>query len=361
MGMKNLKKITTDSLNVLVTATGGGGVGNEILRALKFSYNKYNITAIDSSPYSIGLFKTSSRYLAPKATSRKYIQFILQICIEKKINVVIPGSEIETYILAKNKKLFEKNKILLLINSLQVIKLCQDKFLLNKFLESKKINCPHSFLYKNTNSLKQLINYPVIVKPRIGAGSRNVFLAHDKSETIFFANYIKKLGGEPLIQEYVGDSESEYTIGIIYADGGNFITSIAMRRLLKNGLSVRHITEDKKSGKKYVISTGISQGMFEEYEEICNEGIKIAKLLNSNGPINIQCRKTKNGIIPFEINPRFSGTTMLRSLAGLNEPDIFCQYKIFNKIPKKLKIKKGIILREFNEKFISFSSINSLK
>jgi carbamoyl-phosphate synthase large subunit len=80
--------------------------------------------------------------------------------------------------------------------------------------------------------------------------------------------------------------------------------------------------------------------------------IKIASGLDVNGPVNIQCRKTDDGIIPFEINPRFSGTSSPRSLVGLNEPDIFCRYKLFGIIPSEINYKYGYVVRGLVEKFI---------
>ena len=40
------------------------------------------------------------------------------------------------------------------------------------------------------------------------------------------------------------------------------------------------------------------------------------------GATNFQLKLTKKGPVIFEINPRFSGTTHIRSLFGLNEIDI---------------------------------------
>ena len=88
--------------------------------------------------------------------------------------------------------------------------------------------------------------------------------------------------------------------------------------------------------------------------------IKIASGLDINGPVNIQCRKTDDGIIPFEINPRFSGTTSPRSLVGLNEPDIFCRYKLFNEIPAKTDYKYGYVVRGLVEKFIDLNETKNI-
>jgi carbamoyl-phosphate synthase large subunit len=48
---------------------------------------------------------------------------------------------------------------------------------------------------------------------------------------------------------------------------------------------------------------------------------KIVKLLSPISTINLQCRIHDNKVYIFEINPRFSGTTNLRSIVGFNEPE----------------------------------------
>ena len=55
---------------------------------------------------------------------------------------------------------------------------------------------------------------------------------------------------------------------------------------------------------------------------------KITSKLEPYGPTNFQLKLTKKGPVIFEINPRFSGTTHMRSLFGLNEIDIIIKHKI---------------------------------
>ena len=112
------------------------------------------------------------------------------------------------------------------------------------------------------------------------------------------------------------------------------------------------------SGKKFVVSSGISQGYFDSFPELCIYGEKIAKIVGADGPINIQCRKEEDGsIVVFEINPRFSGSVASRSLMGHNEPDILIQYKLNDVIPEINKIIPGYVMKDFDEKFISFNDV----
>jgi carbamoyl-phosphate synthase large subunit len=94
--------------------------------------------------------------------------------------------------------------------------------------------------------------------------------------------------------------------------------------------------------------------------EVRKVGEEIAKTLDSNGPINIQCRKIGTEIIPFEINPRFSGTVVGRSLVNHNEPDIFCRYKLFDEISENMSYKSGYVLRDLKENFYTIDEMNEI-
>ncbi len=355
-----IKKMKKSEISVLITGAGGAGsLGRELMKAFNLAKQKYRIVVTNSSPISVGLFETNRGYVVPPATSRNYIQVILDICKKEKIDALVGGSEPEIEKLVKNLKIFEENNIVVLSNSLNVIRLCSDKLRLINFLTSKKILCPKTFSFIEDHDINKIDSYPVIIKPRKGSGSRNVFLANDKSEAKFFANYLKKYGSCPLIQEYVDSHNEEFTIGVLYVDDGKLITSIAMKRILEGNFSTRQIIQLPHTKKKSIISSGISQGFFDNYEEITKSGEKIAEVLKANGPINIQCRQTENGLSIFEINPRFSGTTASRSLVGHNEPDMLCRYRLFGEtvMPKH---KVGYVMKDLREKYISLDNINKL-
>ena len=345
---------------VLVAGVGGGGTGMELIKSFKMATNPYKIIATDIWEQSFGLFESPYRYLIPPANSENYIDSLIKICKNENVQAIATGSEPELKQVSKHAKQFEEFGIKLLLNPWKVIELCTDKFKLMNFLESNNILCPKHFLFENDEDLKKIESYPVVIKPRIGGGSQNVFLAQDLEESLFFSNYLKKYGHQPVIQEYLGNHEEEYTIGILYADNGKLVTSIAMKRILGSGLSTRQTIMNPKTTKKYLISSGISQGLIDDFKDIRKMAEKIASSLKACGPVNIQCRKTDKGIIPFEINPRFSGTTSARSLVGFNEPDIFCRYKLFNEIPEKIKYKFGYVVRGLLEKYISLEDAEAI-
>ncbi len=351
--------MTNTNVCVLIAGTGGGGTGTELIKAFKLAKHDYKIVATDMWSNSFGLSETPFRYTIPPASSPDYIDSLLKICKKENVQAIATGSEPELKQVAKNAHIFEENGVRVLLNPWSVIEMCTDKYKLMNFLSSHGIRCPQYFLYEKESDLNKIDQYPVIIKPRVGGGSQNVFIAQDKEEVSFFTHYLKKYGYEPLVQEYVGTHEEEFTIGVLYADDGKLLTSIAMKRMLGSGLSTRQTVINPNTKKKYVISSGISQGLIDDFKELRKEAEKISKIIGASGPVNVQCRKTEDGIVPFEINPRFSGTTGPRSLVGYNEPDIFCRYKLFGEIPSKIEYRYGYVVRGLVEKYISFDDIKN--
>ena len=356
-----IEEMDKDRITVLITGCGGAGsLGREIMKAFEMSHHPYKIIATNSSPLSVGLFETSHSYLIPQANSSKYIQILLEICKNDKVQILVPGTEQELEIITRNSTLFYKNNITVLSNPLRVIEICSDKYRLMKFLLSKGLSCPKTYLYDESD-LEAINSFPVIIKPNLGSGSRNVYLAQDIDELVFFCKYIKKYGSEPIIQEYIPNIENEFTVGILYVDKGKLSTSVAMKRILRGSVSTRQVMISPNSNEKFVISSGISQGLFDEFMEVREYALKIAELIGADGPVNIQCRKIGDEITVFEINPRFSGTVGARSLVGHNEPDILTRYKLFSEIPNANNYRYGYVMKDFKEKFILESQISNLQ
>lgn len=164
-----------------------------------------------------------------------------------------------------------------------------------------------------------------------------------------------------LLQEYVGDPYHEYTVGVLNALDGCFVGSIALKRNILSGLSNRikipNRTERKELSPILAISSGVSQGDIEDYSEIREECERIANAIESKGPLNVQCRFVNGHVIPFEINPRFSGTSYMRALAGFNEPDILIRYHLLGEpLPQKIEYKHGRMVRGLVERYVQLPS-----
>lgn len=336
------------TVHVLIAGVGGGGYGVEILKALRLSGEEYCIHTVDMSPRSLGLFLSDESTIVPPAAAKDYLKKLTAICKKQKIQVLIPGSDPDLKAISQHRAVFEKQGIYIPINSKAVIDAGFNKLKTIELLKKYKFPTPRTIIAKDSKELSAVDFYPVIIKPYVGGGGSSfTFLAQDREELDFFFQYLLKCKMLPMIQEYVGTPEQEYTIGVLNDKKGNVISTVGMRRFLQGGLSTRLRVKD------LVVSSGISQGEIIRDPKILNEAVRIAKAVGSRGPINIQGRYAKGKFYTFEINPRFSGTTYQRALAGVNEPDLCIRKYVLKEIlPKTIRPRSGMILRGLFEKFI---------
>lgn len=351
----------TESINVLVTGVGGGGNGEQLMKALRLAKTPYTIIGSDISPFSIGLYQADFAYTIPPANSNQYIATVLAICKKHSIQAILAGSEPELLILSANRQLFLDLGILFVNNSHEVISLCNDKWKTYQFLRQRGFTVPDSYAI---DTLDDILNinadmFPLIVKPSSGGGSRHTYIAQDFAELQFFCTYILQDGYKVVVQEYVGNGESEFTVGILHTLDGHFIDSIAVKRNLTSGLSVKLKVKNRTSKSELsdylVVSSGYSQGIIDRFSAITAECEQIALALGSKGPLNIQCRFHKGKIYTFEINPRLSGTSSLRALVGFNEPDTLIRHHLMDEpLSSPINYDGGYIMRGLVECLIPF-------
>lgn len=322
-------------INVLITGIGGGGVGEQLIKALRLSQHKYIIIGTDITPISKGFNEVDSAYVVPRANDVNYIDELLKICKQHNIKALFPGSEPELKIISLNKEKFEAAGCRVFINPGNVLDICLDKNKTVEFLKTNNFNYPKSYTIKSIKDIDGITIFPLVLKPSIGGGgSMNVMIAQSPDELQLFASYLLKIYSEFIAQEYVGTSDDEYTVGVLFDKDGIYINAIALRRSISGGLNCRikvpNNTKNKTLGPALLISSGISQGEFGDYKPVLEQCIEIAKKLKATCSVNLQCRLVEGKVYLFEINPRFSGTTSLRAMVGYNEPDVLIRKHILN-------------------------------
>jgi len=350
----------SEKINVLVTGVSGGSFGEQICKSLKYGKNQYRIFAANIDLNSAMVVSADEYIKLPFANDRDYINELNFIISKNNIKYLIPGSEPELITISQNRDIIDSNNVKILINTQKIIEICTDKFKCNNFLSENGFITPKSYKITDESEIDKIEkNYPLIIKPSSGGGgSIFTFIAQNDDELFFFIKYLLTYNKLPIVQEYIGNYNNEYTVGVLNLPNGDFIGSIIMQRDILSGISnkfkIKNITNRKDLGDILVISSGITQGKFVENDIINSQVKKISEKLNSKGPINIQGRLVENNFVVFEINPRFSGTSSMRAMAGFNEPEILINF--YEKIPNnEINIKFGMVKRALIEKFIYFT------
>ena len=313
--------------NVLVTSVGGISVGNSITSALNV-VKSYNIVVTDANKYSSGLHETKG-YVVPLANSSNYIPKIQEICEKDDIKAVYPGHELELIEISKNRDKLPTP----IINTDSLIQMYHKKYEQYKFLKSKSIACPKTSM--NPEEIIEEFGFPIVCKDNFitGGGSKSVHILKNNEELAFH-----KHEGQ-VFQQYI-DSQNEYTIGVLTSKEGKVIDSIPMKKIIVGPTKKVKFTHNSQ---QYFLSSGISQGIFEDNEEITSIAEEIALKINSKGPLNIQCRYVNGKLVVFELNPRFSATTSMRAEAGFNGPDILFRNFVLGEEFDRLNWKRNML------------------
>jgi carbamoyl-phosphate synthase large subunit len=344
---------------VLVTAVGGGGNGEQIVKALRCSSLDYTIIGTDMMAYSKGLYEVDRGYLVPPATAANYIDEIVRICRQHEVVALFYGSEPELKALSAQRDVFADLGVFLPINPAQVVELCMDKVRTSDFLSAEGFTVPRWRKVASLDDLAAVDMLPAVLKPSVGGGgSINLFLAQTRSELDTFGRYLLDLYPEFIVQEYVGTPDSEYTVGVLHTMDGVFVNSIAIRRHLGTAIStkirVRNTSGRPELGPTLVISSGFSHGDIGRFPEVTGGAERIAKALDVRGAVNVQCRLVDGEVVVFEINPRFSGTTSLRAMVGYNEPDVLIRHHVLGEpVQPGFSYAEGTILRGLSETLVT--------
>lgn len=329
-------------LRVLVT--GAGSVyGLGIIRALKESVLPIEILAVDMNPYSLGLFFADKCFIAPQAASEEsYYIFIKSLCKNYQIKAIFIGSGTELSFYSRKRKLLEKSTgAKVFVSSPTVIKICSDKWLTMCYLSRSGFQIPISIRYpEDTSKLPSFlksIGFPVIVKPRIGRGSEGVTLVKNKQQLLRSVKGKKNL----ILQEYITGEEQEFTVGICLNHTGRVISKIALKRHLQEGVSIAAVSDD--------------------YHDIADYCARVASTLRAYGALNIQLRLKDGKPVIFEINPRFSSSTSMRLLLGINEPESLLRSEVLCQEVIPGRAETGLVMRQYTDYYFPLDRLKQIR
>ena len=300
-------------MRILVSGVAGDigfGIG-KILRNLNFVTDIFGIDVHDNHPGKI-LFDEC--YIVPAASNPDYISCLNDLIDKNKIDIFIPSSEAEIELFSLlNKKYISRAKILL--SNSYMVKECLSKHRCLTFLKSKGVKTPyHGLVGKDEPA-----NYPIIVKPNSGRGSKGLKKIESKEEFIkFYDNFPDNY----VWQQYLYPDNQEYTCAIFKCDSTDLRSLIIKRDLSEGFTSKGEVVENIKI-KKYIHNIAHS---------FCLDGV-----------MNIQLRLTDNGPIVFEINPRLSSTLVFRDMLGFKDLEWWIQSKTKQRISLYNKPKAGTL------------------
>jgi carbamoyl-phosphate synthase large subunit len=344
-------------IRLLITAVGGGSIGEQIYKAVGMSPRPIWVASANTSASAQEIVEAQAHIVLPKATDPDYLPALARAIQTHRINYLVAGSEIELKQIANNPAVLADLGCTLLANNAEAINLCLDKEKFVAAMNDLGFRVPLTHVPKNREDIVLPGGkFPVVIKPaRGGSGSAMTFIAQNHGELEFFQNYLFDYGYTPMIQEYVGNAESEYTVGVLHFPDGTLNSVVCLKRDILSGLSnklrIPNASENADCGEVLAVSSGVTQGEIVDMPQVSAAAVRIAEALGSTGPMNVQGRWDSKDFVVFEVNPRYSGTTPMRALAGVNEPLLTLSWYNKSAPAEQGMITGGVFHRSLKEHF----------
>ena len=217
-----------------------------------------------------------------------YIQNLLEICVNDKIDLLIPTIDTDLLVLAENKNRFQEIGTRVMVSSPDMIKICRDKNLTSNFF----VDCGLSAPMPVNNWEEYSGGYPAFIKPKDGSSSINAFKVEGREELAVYAEHVEDYIVQPFIEG------TEYTIDIFCDWHGKPVSIVPRERM------------QVRAGEVLKTRIAMDDVMIKEANALCDA-------FEPCGPMTVQLiRDGENRDWFIEINPRFGGGAPLSMKAG---------------------------------------------
>lgn len=343
-------------IRVFITGAGAPGAPGIIKSLRSVTERKIEIYGGDANiSDAVGTGLLDKSFQIPFPESPDFIDSLLKICSEEKIDILVPLVTRELSTLSENKSKFLENGVIVSVSDHVPLLTANNKYLLMKYCSENGIPAPAFHLVKSLAEFKKaamMLGYPaerICFKPPVSNGQRGfriledgqnklLSLLNDKPNNVYisFDEFVSICNSatffpELVVMEYLpGD---EYSVDVL-VDNGKCISVIPRSRdFIKMGISFAGTVVEEKEVIKY--------------SRMIVEGLKL------HGNIGLQFKRDKNGVPKIlESNPRVQGTIVLCTAAGENMVYEAVKIGLGEKIPEP-RINWGVkMIRFWDELFL---------
>ena len=247
-------------------------------------------------------------YPDPLRYPDEFIEFLLHLVQQRRIDLIIPASEITVELLSIHKSKFEEFTKIPLADY-EIVVQALDKSLTFRTAIELGIPCPKTYFVEDVSQISPLadrIEYPVIIKPRRATsalGYKEVFSKDD-----FLKQYwtVHKSFRFPIVQEFIPDGGGKYSFSAIFDARGDVKASFVHEYL-----------------RQFPYHAGVgTYARSVKNDSVLNYGIQLLKALNWYGVAEVEFKMDPRDHLPklLEINPRFWGMCEMAVSSGMDLP-----------------------------------------
>ena len=275
--------------------------------------------AADVNPLAPALYHADRYELVPRVGDSDYVPALRRIVAAQDVRLVVPLTDLDQVTLARARA--ELGALVLLPEAETVARL-GDKYLAHLLFEERGLSSPPTWL---PDEVPRDVAFPVLVKARIGFGSRHIYRAANRDELDFFLRYTPVAS---LVQACLGGEE--FSVDVFCDLDGRCLNAIPRTMI------------ESKGGESI-------KGMTIRDERLIELARDVSEKLALVGPANIQCFREPDGShYVTDINPRFGGGFPLPLAAGGGYPELALALALGERPEPRLgDFREGIVMTRF--------------
>ena len=317
--------MTQSTTRVLVTGAGGPA-GIAVIRSL-LKRADVEVFAADMDGWASGLYLVpeDARRIVPPGKSPQFVDDVIALCAADDIDVLFSTVDVELPGLAERRAELAAVGTTLAAPSHETLVTCLDKYRLAQAVDGKA-RIPETRLLDRDGVGAEWV-FPVIIKPRSGAGSRGVRLIADRAA-------LEALGEDRsiLIQENLPGEE--FSVDVLAGLDGSVIAAVPRsRERVDSGVSIAGRTVRRA--------------------ELSDTAADVARAIGLTGVANVQLRYSSDGVPALlEVNPRFPGAMPLTIAAGVDMPSLLLDLVLGRPVPSAVDFAELANVRFLEDVFL---------
>jgi carbamoyl-phosphate synthase large subunit len=275
--------------------------------------------AADANALAPALYHAHRRVLVPRIDDPSYLDALRALVREHEVDLVVPLTDLDQALLAAERETLGAR---VLLSELEVVEAMADKWLAHRFFLERGLPSPDTWL---PGELPDHAGFPLLVKARVGFGSRGIYRAETAEQLAF---HLRHTEFDSMVQRCLGGEE--FSIDVFCDFDGRCLNAIPRTMI------------ESKGGESI-------KGMTIADPELIDFGRQVAETLPIYGPANVQCFREADGrLLITDVNPRFGGAFPLPLAAGSRYPELAIALALGERPePRVGEFRAGIVMTRF--------------
>ena len=313
--MKNGARDETERSRPRVLVTGAGsGRANNLIRSLRADGHAIDVIGCNNDRFVLAKSDTEHRFHAASPSSgAAFVAACRPIIDAYAIDLIIPSSDDDALALARIRA---ELPCRLYLPSLEVIALCQDKYVLSQKLKARHLPVPETVAIGDRSDVQRafrhLAHCPLLwCRTRHGAGSKGATKVKDAEQAWSWISYWNEMRGIPVeeftLSEYLPGRD--FNVQGLWHEGGTVLMKMCERLSYLDG-------ENRPSGMSS--TPAVAKTLCNhQVLDICDQAVKQISP-DASGVFNLDLKQDALGRARItEINAgRFAMITNLYDLTG---------------------------------------------